>query len=494
MHFKMDHHAKIGAFLIATLAFLALILVYLVGRELTVRTPSASSGTGRMSSVPAEPPPKADQERIQGDRGSGLESASGGFVSPFSAPEARPLTESGDLLTRQWNEEGLALYTKGEYEAAADRFGKALDRSPGHSVLRENLAYAKGSRGWQLIESGQYQEALLSFQEALNLSASGGVEDAAFYMGMGLIYYRLKEEDRAIEMLKTAILQRSNDAQPYKLLGEIYSMRDEMDMAVGYLEKAVELDPSDRELAQRLAKAQRERKTQGAFQQEATLHFTVKFEGREERDVAAQIIDLLEEAYREIGQALSAFPQAPITVILYSNQQFRDVTLTPSWSQGLFDGKIRLPIEGSGKDPTLLKKVVDHEYAHAVIYDLCKGRVPTWLNEGIALNLEGDNTARWEHALLNQIKQDQNLIPLKNLHGSFMAFPDDRAALAYAESHSATQYLMDRYGLYRIKELLLTLAGESSFEAAFENQFLVDYTEFERDWLRQIERRAHEGA
>ena len=477
----MDHHAKIGTFLIATLALLALILVYLVGRELTVRPPSASLGTGRMSSIPGEP----SQEKMEVDRGSGLEV----FVSPFSAPEARPLTESNDLLTRQWNEEGLALYTKGEYEAAADRFGKALDRSPGNSVLRENLAHAKGSRGWQLIESGRYQDALLSFQEALNL----GVEDADFYMGMGLIYYRLKQEDRAIEMLKTVILQRSDYAQPYKLLGEIYSMRDEMDMAVGYLENAAELDPSDRELAQRLAKAQRERKTQGAFQQEATLHFTVKFEGREERDVAAQIIDLLEEAYREIGQALSAFPQAPITVILYSNQQFRDVTLTPSWSQGLFDGKIRLPIEGSGKDPTLLKKVVDHEYAHAVIYDLCKGRIPTWLNEGIALNLEGDNTAQWESVLLNQIKQDQNLIPLKNLHGSFMGFPDDRAALAYAESYSATQYLMDRYGLYRIKELLLALARESSFEAAFENQFLVAYTEFERDWLRQIERRAHEG-
>lgn len=477
----MDHHAKIGAFLIATLALLALILVYLVGRELAVRPPSASLGTGRMGSVSGEP----SQEKIEVDRGSGLEV----FVSPFSATEARPLTESNDLLTRQWNDEGLALYTKGEYEAAADRFGKALDRSPGNSVLRENLAYAKGSRGWQLIESGRYQDALASFREALDLS----MEDAAFYMGMGLIYYRLKEEDRAIEMLKTAISQRSNYAQPYTLLGEIYSMRDEMDMAVGYLEKAAELDPSDRELAQRLAKAQRERKTQGAFQQEATLHFTVKFEGREERDVAAQIIDLLEEAYREIGQALSAFPQAPITVILYSNQQFRDVTLTPLWSQGLFDGKIRLPIEGSGKDPTLLRKVVNHEYAHAVIYDLCKSRVPTWLNEGIALNLEGDSTARWENALLNQIKQGQGLIPLKNLHGSFMAFPDDRAALAYAESYSATQYLIDRYGLHRIKELLLTLAGESSFEAAFENQFLVDYTEFERDWLRQIERRANEG-
>jgi tetratricopeptide (TPR) repeat protein len=489
----MDRHSKIGAFLITILGLLALTLVYLVVRGLTVKTPSDLKKTEPFEVARVESSP----EGIRPDPDSGTVSVSIEWGSPFTAPEAQPLAESGDLLTKQLNEEGLALYTRGDYQAAADRFSQALERNPGSPVLRQNLAYAKGSHGWQLIESGQYQDALFAFQEAVDLSTAsgrtGGADDSAFYMGMGLVYYRLKQEDRAIEMLKTAIERRSDYAEPYKLLGEIYSLRDEMEMAVGYLEKAAELDPNDLQLRQRIVKAQRERNTQGAFQQQATLHFTVKFEGREERDVAARIIDLLEEAYREIGQALSTFPQNPVTVILYSNQQFRDVTLTPSWSKGLFDGKIRLPIEGSGKDLPLLRKVVYHEYTHAVIYELSKGHIPTWLNEGIALNLEGDSVTRWEEILLNHIKQGRGLIPLSGLHESFMSFSDDRAALAYAESYSATRYLIDRYGLYRIRELLALLSVQSEFNKAFEDRLFTAYSEFERDWSRQIERRAHEG-
>lgn len=114
------------------------------------------------------------------------------------------------------------------------------------------------------------------------------------------------------------------------------------------------------------------------------------------------------------------------------------------------------------------------------------------LNEGIALNLEGDSSPRWEEILMNQIKQGQGLISLSSLHESFMSFSNDRAALAYAESYSATRYLIDRYGLYRIRELLTSLSVEPKFNKAFEDRFFSAYAEFERDWSRQVEKRSQE--
>ena len=411
------------------------------------------------------------------------------IFSPLPAPAAQPLGKSSNGFVKQLNDEGLALYAQGRYETATERFQAALEESPMNPVLQKNLAYAKGGVGWQLIELGQYPEALHHFQEAVNLNE----KEATFYMGLGLIHHQLREDERAIEMLRMAISQRSDYAQPYKLLGEIYYRLDDMDLAAGYLEKATELDPNDSNLRQRLDRVRQERETHGTFQFHGADHFIVKFEGHEQHDVAREIMDLLDEAYQEIGQALSAFPQTPITVILYSNQQFHDVTLSPAWSQGIFDGKIRLPIEGFSNDPNLLRKVVNHEYTHAALYNLFKGRtIPTWLNEGIALNLEGAGPTRREKLLLSRMQESHDLIPLENLHQSFTTFSDEMASLAYAQSYSATRYLINRYGMVRLKEFLLALTVESEFEVAFETHFMVTYSEFKHEWQSSIEKKINE--
>ena len=75
------------------------------------------------------------------------------------------------------------------------------------------------------------------------------------------------------------------------------------------------------------------------------------------------------EAYGEIGKSFSYYPENPITVILYSDQQFRDITRTPAWTGGLFDGKIRIPTEGAGSlSGGVLNRVLHHEYTHAIVY------------------------------------------------------------------------------------------------------------------------------
>ena len=404
-----------GIFVIAALSLPALLLIFLIGRKLTAPAHTPPSEITKSSFFNSK---TTFSERETPFRKS--------FIPPSdSPPPTRSLEDSSDPFAQEWNNKGLVSYTKGDYKTAAENFRKALRKNPMNAVLRQNLAYAKGSLGWQRIASRRYQDALLDFQEALNLD----IEDPTFYMGMGLAYYHLSKEEPAIEMLQKAIARQDDYAQPYKLLGEIYYTRDEMDLAVGYLEKAQELDSSDQNLTQRLAKARREQKTQGNFQQQSTLHFKVKFEGREEHAAARAITALLEKAYWEIGEVLVTYPKTTIIVILYSDQQFRDVTLMPSWSRGVFDGKIRLPISGFQRDQSLLKKIVTHEYAHAVIYDLCKSQIPTWLNEGIALNLEGTQPDSWKRALSNHISQGQDLIPLKQLHGSFMSFSNERPAI-----------------------------------------------------------------
>jgi len=464
----MKETNRTGTFIISFLALALIVLILQIAKQLFLETR----------------PPETENLFVSPGSSEVITGKESFEISSTPALRARTLNESGSEHLKELNDQGLALYAQGDFEGASQLFTQALNESPSNSVLRQNLAFANGSLGWKLIESGDYQPAMKHFARALDLDAN----DPTIFTGIGLIYHRMNEPERAIEALEKAISEETAYPQPYKLLGEIYYLRDEMDLAVGYFEKAAELDPNDQNLRTRLSKAQREKNTQGDFQREATLHFTVKFEGREENSIAREVLSLLEEAYWEIGQSLSVYPEHSIPVILYSDQQFSDVTLTPDWSQGLFDGKIRLPISGFQKNFPLLRKVVYHEYSHAAVYELCKTQVPTWLNEGIALNLEGTNPDHWNRILLNRISEGRGLIPLNQLHQSFMSLKNDMAALAYAESYFATRYLIENYGMFTIKELLLTLSVNRSFETSFENHFFIPYADFETNWRSQAER------
>ena len=101
---------------------------------------------------------------------------------------------------------------------------------------------------------------------------------------------------------------------------------------------------------------------------------------RREQDPATQVP----------GAALSHYPTAPIAVVLYTNEQFRDITRAPPWAGGAFDGIIRIPMRGALADAAEFDRVLAHEYTHALVYDLARSGVPTWLHEGLAVALERD--------------------------------------------------------------------------------------------------------
>ena len=122
-------------------------------------------------------------------------------------------------------------------------------------------------------------------------------------------------------------------------------------------------------------------------------HFTVLFEGPAEAQLAERAVAILEAAYWRIGTALYTYPTDVITVVLYTREQFRDITQSPEWAGGAFDGRIRMPVQGALQNLPEFERVLSHEFTHALVRSLAPRGVPYWLDEGLAVQFEGSDLA-----------------------------------------------------------------------------------------------------
>ena len=403
------------------------------------------------------------------------------YIQPKSlpAPVSTPAPSWAML-----NEKGLDLFNQGLYPEALVSFTRAVELRPQETIFRRNAAQARAKMGWDAIRNGNFAEAEDHFNRAIELFDQEG----SFYIGKGLAQRRLKKDQEALESLLAGLQLNPDDPSGYKILGEIYYDQNDFEKAAAAWEKAAQLDPRDALLSARLEKIKREGELFSQFRKGETPHFNLLFEGGESAELARRVLRLLEDAYWEIGQALSYYPEKTIFAILYTDQQFRDVTKSPAWTKALFDGKIHLPVGGPIQDESLLKKIIGHEFTHALVHQLSNGKTPTWLNEGLALYFEEKERSGRPGALPSPADP---FIPLSELHGSFMSYDEPTARRAYAESGSAAAYLIDRGGFFRVKLLLEKLASGASFSAAFEDIYLISYGGFQEEWRKKLQMGSH---
>ncbi|HLB02701.1 MAG TPA: tetratricopeptide repeat protein [Nitrospiria bacterium] len=308
---------------------------------------------------------------------------------------------------------------------------------------------------------------------------------------------RQKREEEAIDILREIIRDDPGNLRAYALLGDLYYQNDRLPQAISVWQKILETEPSNEEVRGRLVKAQRESKTHQEFIHEATRHFRIKFEGSENRDLYKTVLDFLEEAYSEVGKALSFYPDHEIIVFLYTGQQFFDVTRAPAWSGGVFDGKIRIPAGGYQDHLDRLRRVLFHEYVHAVIRQMTdqgvskvgertRSGVPTWLHEGIAQYLEPDSAQNDVDRPLKDWVRQGAFLELSRLHGSFLGFNTLLADLAYDESLSAVKFLVDQFGPYSIQRVLTALAHQKTIDEAMRDSIFIPYDEFQSRWEKHL--------
>lgn len=281
--------------------------------------------------------------------------------------------------------------------------------------------------------------------------------------------------------------QQPRDAAAYLALGIESYKREDLQKALSHFQEALRLEPGNSTAQQLIAKVSREAKVEASFNSKEGSHFNVKYEGGES-DVAGHVVAItLEEAYHKVGSDLGFYPDDSITTILYSATQFMDLTRAPAWSGGIYDGKIRIPVGGLRERTEVLEKVIFHEYAHAVVHRMGGGRVPVWLNEGIAQYEDGRNEGRDD--MFRYLASAEKLVPLKYLEGSFMGLNQNQAIVAYAEALSAVKYIVDEYGMGILTGLLSSYRDGKGSERAIKDTFQMTYDEFQESWIRNLKKR-----
>jgi hypothetical protein len=113
------------------------------------------------------------------------------------------------------------------------------------------------------------------------------------------------------------------------------------------------------------------------------------------------------------------------------------------------------------------------------VHRLSGGHAPAWVSEGLALRFEGTEAAGMRRVLARRVRE---LPPLRSLAKSFVDLPHSDTTLAYAESLGATDALIARYGMPRLRAWLASLTQEPDVEQAFVKQFHQDYSQYDRSW------------
>ena len=389
-------------------------------------------------------------------------------------PDAgRPAALVAGSHSRALTEEAIRLYASGQFPRACERFSRAADDDPGSTALRTDVGSCFEGWGWHALREGRPDEALLLFREGL----AEAPESTSLLKGLGLAAVHAGRPDDAFGPLERAG-RAEFDPEVLLLLAQLYDYREDPSRAIAHLEAILEREPAHAGALRVLEKVARERRAEAGFHRDVTPRFVLKYRGARGEDARRTILGLLDLAAQRVRQALRWEPREQLTVVLYEHREFQDVMRVHGWATGLFDGKIRLPVGRALPPAAQLERLIVHEYAHAAVHHLSRGRAPRWLHEGLAQALEG--------AAVDPMLRVPGSVTLAGIE-ALVTDPDPlRARTGYDLALWIVRDLLDRGGTGTMRELLDRLAAGDTIDDATLRVYGLRMAEIESQWRRLL--------
>ena len=204
------------------------------------------------------------------------------------------------------------------------------------------------------------------------------------------------------------------------------------------------------------------------------------------------VLEVLEDAYRQVGDAIGVRPRARVRVVIYDSASFdeRFGGIFGFRAAGFFDGSVH--VRGAARLDERLLRTLHHEYAHAALHSVSADAFPAWLNEGLAeyfeaLALGKRHLTHGEHAYLSGAVAQGGWIPLSALGTrSFGHLGGDSASLAYLQSYATVEHLVRRHGMRKLRDLCQHLARSRNVGRALDRTYRMDLADLEEALLKEL--------
>lgn len=392
------------------------------------------------------------------------------WAAPSRASDTITLTNGRVIVAdRAWFE-GTQLF----YEKSGAQFGLPRD------LVRSVQANASSppppsqdpdvQRGLEYVKAGRDTEAVALLRGALAREP----RDLAALVGLTEALLRLQDSRAAAEAAERAIRLDPRDPRPHELLGDALLALGNTEAASGAYRASLRLraDPQVQKkldvLPPTVAKAA------------AGPQFRLRYDGGVNEPLGLAVLRILGDAFSEFAQRIGYVPPDPVTVVLETQTDF-EAAGAPPWAEGVFDGTVRIPVRGVEQPDRRLRGVLRHELAHSFVTLRTGGNCPTWIQEGVAQWLEGDDPARADAGLAARARSG-TLFPLLTLEAPFQNLAPSDVPVAYAESLSGLAHLLRLRGEPGLTRLLSALGDGLPSEEALPVAIGMSYPEFQKNW------------
>ena len=201
-------------------------------------------------------------------------------------------------------------------------------------------------------------------------------------------------------------------------------------------------------------------------------------------ELMAATQDTLAKLDEESGAEL----EIPVSIYIYaSSDDLRGSMIFPQeWTGGVAFTRYGIITIGIGNNPGEIewgKRAIAHELTHLVIHQVIfnpYSDIPTWLDEGLAMNAEGVLQSYFANILYNAY-EDGTLISVRSLASPFST-DSNKSLLSYAQSYELVRYLINEYGQEKMFELLNTFKQGSGYDAALLKVYGFDMDGLDARW------------
>jgi hypothetical protein len=208
-------------------------------------------------------------------------------------------------------------------------------------------------------------------------------------------------------------------------------------------------------------------------------------------DFAGELMSAATEGLARLRESTGVMLDGPVEIYIYGNSSdLQSALIFPqTWTGGVAYpqyGNIAIGIEPGNLDWGV--RTIAHELTHLVVHQMTYNPyidLPTWLDEGLAMYMEGPVTGVFTYYLNKAIEND-SLISVRSLTSPFSAYAD-QSYLSYAESRSLVDMLIGRYGREKMLELLTVLSRGTGYDEALEAVYGFDMDGLDGIWRLYLE-------